>query len=172
MVCTQNHISLSSLHILYCFPKFCNWKFCNAACVADTQVINPQRACVVRVTVVGSVCLCLSVKSHLTCGVSVRLENAVTYSVGNEGGNIFSETAPLQSSSTSPIVWLSIVGHFSLCAKTFMCYHHVCMLLHTQPHGRRGPTRLRVYAPRVCTLVLFIKICMTLCVGVCVCVTN
>ena len=36
-----------------------------------------------RVTVVGSVCL--SVKSHLTSGASVRLENLVTYSAGNEG---------------------------------------------------------------------------------------
>ena len=36
------------------------------------------------------VCLsvCLSVKSHLTYGASVRPENAVTYSAGNEGQNI------------------------------------------------------------------------------------
>ena len=35
------------------------------------------------------VCLsvCLSVKSHLTYGTSVRPENAVTYSAGNEGQN-------------------------------------------------------------------------------------
>ena len=31
---------------------------------------------------------CLSVKSHLTYGASVRPENAVTYSAGNEGQNI------------------------------------------------------------------------------------
>ena len=30
----------------------------------------------------------MSVKSHLTYGVSVRPENAVTYSAGNEGQNI------------------------------------------------------------------------------------
>ena len=57
----------------------------------------PRRACAARVTVVGSVCLC---KSHLTYGASVRPENAVTYSVGNEGQKIcgvFSENAPLQS---------------------------------------------------------------------------
>ena len=42
----------------------------------------------------------MSVKSHLTYGASVRPENAVTYSAGNEGQNIcgvFSENAPLQS---------------------------------------------------------------------------
>ena len=43
-----------------------------------------------RVTVVGSVCLCvcLSVKSHLSSGVSVRPENTVVYSAGNGGKNI------------------------------------------------------------------------------------
>ena len=47
-----------------------------------------------------SVCLC--VRSHLTYGASVRPENAITYSAGNEGQNIcgvFSETAPLQTPS-------------------------------------------------------------------------
>ena len=32
--------------------------------------------------------VCLSVKSHLTYGASVRPENAVTYSAGNEGQNV------------------------------------------------------------------------------------
>ena len=32
--------------------------------------------------------VCLSVKSHLTYGASVRPENAVTYSAGNEGQKI------------------------------------------------------------------------------------
>ena len=55
-----------------------------------------------RVTVVGSVCLCVcvSVKSNLTSGASVRPENTVTYSAGNGGQKIcgvFSETAPFQS---------------------------------------------------------------------------
>ena len=31
------------------------------------------------------VCVCLSVKSHLNYGASVRPENAITYSAGNEG---------------------------------------------------------------------------------------
>ena len=43
--------------------------------------------------------VCVSVKSHLTSGASVRPENSVTYSTGNEGQKVcgdFSETAPLQ----------------------------------------------------------------------------
>ena len=32
--------------------------------------------------------VCLSVKSHLTYGASVRPENAITYSAGNEGQKI------------------------------------------------------------------------------------
>ena len=46
------------------------------------------------------VCVCVSVNRHLTSGASVRPENAVTYSAGNEGQKIcgvFSENAPLQS---------------------------------------------------------------------------
>ena len=77
-------------------------------------IINPRRACAVRVTVVGSVCVCvcvcLSVKQHLTYGASVRPENAVTYSAGNEGQKfcgVFSETAPLQRSCTSCIVYMA-----------------------------------------------------------------
>ena len=59
------------------------------------------------------VCLsvCLSVKSHLTSGASVHPENAVTYSVGNEGEKscgIFSETASLQKSSTPSVVRLYV----------------------------------------------------------------
>ena len=37
------------------------------------------KVCAARVTVVGSVCVCVSVKSHLTSGVSLRPENTVTY---------------------------------------------------------------------------------------------
>ena len=66
-----------------------------------------------RVTVVGSVCL--SVKSHLTSGASVRPENTVTYPVGNEGQNIcgvFSETTLLQRSSTASVESIRTVCHF------------------------------------------------------------
>ena len=55
------------------------------------------------------VCVCLSVKSHLTSGASVRPENAVTYSAGDEGQKfcgVFSETASLQRSSTPAVVRL------------------------------------------------------------------
>ena len=50
------------------------------------------------------VCVCVCV-SHLTSGASVRPENAVTHSAGNEGQNFvsFSETAPLQRSSAPPL---------------------------------------------------------------------
>ena len=68
-----------------------------------------------RVTVVGlSVCVCVSVKSHLTSGASVCPENTVTYSAGNEGQKIcgvFSETTPLRRSST-PSIESHSVGHF------------------------------------------------------------
>ena len=58
------------------------------------MIFNPRRACTVRVTVVGA--MCVSVKSHLTSGVSVRPENSFMYSAGNGGKKIcrvFSETA-------------------------------------------------------------------------------
>ena len=54
------------------------------------------------------VCVCVSVKSHLTSGASVRRENAATYSAGNKGQNIcgvFSKTAPLPRSSAPSIGW-------------------------------------------------------------------
>ena len=47
-----------------------------------------------------SVSVCLSVKSHLTSGASVRPENTVTYS---KNCGVFSETASLQRSSTASI---------------------------------------------------------------------
>ena len=87
-------------------------------------LINPRHACAARVTVVGSVCVCVwggggggrggSVKSHLTSEVSVGPEITVTYSAGNGGQKIcgvFSETAPLQRSSTATLnayVWSTI----------------------------------------------------------------
>ena len=54
------------------------------------------------------------VQSHLTSGTSVRPENAITYSAGNRGQNIcgiFSETAPLQRSSTALLKAIRTVGH-------------------------------------------------------------
>ena len=67
-----------------------------------TVVVNPRRACAARVTVLGSlcVCVCLSVTLNLTSRVLVRLTKDTTYLTGKEGQKIcavFSETAPLQS---------------------------------------------------------------------------
>ena len=95
-------------------------------------LINPRRACAARVTVVGSVCV--SVKSHLTYGASVRPENAVTYSAGNEGQNIcgvFSETAPLQRSSTP-----SVLRQSAIFPCVFLVYAHAyfsCIYAHDTP---------------------------------------
>ena len=50
-----------------------------------------------------SLCVCVSVKSHIASGASVRPENTLTYSADNEGQKIcgvFSESSPLQRSST------------------------------------------------------------------------
>ena len=63
-------------------------------------LINPRCACAARVTVLGHVCVCLSVKSHLTSGASVCPENTVAYSAGNGGQNIcgvFFKTGPFKS---------------------------------------------------------------------------
>ena len=109
-------LGLSSEHLKYACPVIAHdlsafFTACFRHCYLPKSlrdcVINPRRACAARVTVVGSVCV--SVKSHLTYGASVRPENAVTYSAGNEGQKIcgvFSETAPLQRSSTP-----SVDGH-------------------------------------------------------------
>ena len=54
-----------------------------------------------------SMCVCVSVKSHLTYGASVLPENSVIYSTGNKGQKIcedFSETAPLHIYTASCIV--------------------------------------------------------------------
>ena len=51
-------------------------------------------------TVVGSVCVCLSVTLHLTSRMFVRLTKDTAYLTGNEGQKfrtVFSENAPLQS---------------------------------------------------------------------------
>ena len=65
-------------------------------------------------------CVCLSVKSHLTYGASVRPENSVTYSAGNEGKKIcgvFSENAPLLRSSGVAVVFHTFRWPFFFIAK-------------------------------------------------------
>ena len=64
------------------------------------------------------VSVCVSVKSHLTLEASLRPENAVTYSVGNEGQNncgVFSDTASFQSYGTCCIVRAACSRPFSFC---------------------------------------------------------
>ena len=84
-----------------------------------------------------SVCVCVSVKSHLTYGASVRPENAVTYSAGNEGQNncgVFSETAPLQRSSTPSVVRPCVQSAIFPCV--FLVYAHAyfsCIYAHDTP---------------------------------------
>ena len=78
-----------------------------------------------------------SVKSHLTYGASVRPENAVTYSAGNEGQKIcgvFSETAPLQRSSTPSVVRPCVQSAIFPCV--FLVYAHAyfsCIYTHDTP---------------------------------------
>ena len=98
--CVQSAI-LPCVFLVYAHAYFC-------ACVFLVRMIH-RRGFSTLVLFIGSVCVsvCVSVKSHLTYGASVRPENAVTYSAGNEGQNIcgvFSETAPLQRSSTPSVV--------------------------------------------------------------------
>ena len=53
-------------------------------------------------------CVCLSVKRHLTSGASVRPENTLAYSAGNEGQKIcgiFSKTHAFQRSSAPSLGW-------------------------------------------------------------------
>ena len=75
--------------------------------------INPRHICAARVMVV-TVSVCLSIKSHLTSGASVRYENTAMYSAGNKGQKIcdvFSETGPLKRSS-APSLNSHTSGHF------------------------------------------------------------
>ena len=77
------------------------------------------------------VCVCPSVKSHLTSGASVCPENTVMYPAGNEGQKIckfFSETAPLQRSSTAPLkayIW----------SATFLRKVHMCIIYRMRFQG-------------------------------------
>ena len=66
--------------------------------------------------------VCLSVKSHLTSGASVRPEIDIMYTTSNEGQKIcgiFSETALLRRSSSLRHTAICIGGHFS----------HTCIIL-------------------------------------------
>ena len=96
-------LAFTALARVFLIPWFSQF----ARIVIAVPVVNPRRACAARVTVVF-VSVCLSVRSHLTSGASVRRENAASYSAGSEGQNIFSvfsETAPLPRSSAPFLGW-------------------------------------------------------------------
>ena len=76
-------------------------------------------------------CVCVSVKSHLS-EACIRPENTVTYSAGNGGQNmcgVFSETTPLQRSSTAPLKAIHAVGHFPVES----AHAHYIQYLHELP---------------------------------------
>ena len=97
-------------------------------------------------------CVCLSVKSHLTYGASVRPENAVTYSTGNEGQKIcgiFSENAPLLRSSQVVIVFHTFRWPCFFIAKVvrihiIIWYSQLCLQNH-----RGIPSLPQVYKARI-----------------------
>ena len=96
------------------------------------------------------VCVCVSVKSHLTYGASVRPENAVTYSAGNEGQKIcgvFSETAPLQRSSTPSVVWPCVQSAIFPCV--FSCTCMRISRVYTRMIHRRGFSTLVLFIVQV-----------------------
>ena len=111
------------------------------------DIINPRRACTVRVTVVAvsvclSVCVCVSVcKSHLTSGASVRCENAATYSGATKVKKIEVFSLKLLrcgDRALPPLMAIHTVSHFPAdnthvhCAyKSFSCVHDVKLRLHT-----------------------------------------
>ena len=89
-------------------------------------LVNPRCACAAMVTVVGSVCLCVcvSVKSHLTYRASVRPENPVTYSAGNEGQKIcgdFPETTVFKSYAAKHERKSQYSNYSNLPAVSFLC---------------------------------------------------
>ena len=103
--------------------------------------------------------VCVSVKSHLTYGASVRPENAVTYSAGNEGQKIcgvFSETAPLQRSSTPSVVRPCVQSAIFPCV--FLVYAHFSCTrmrisrVYTRMIHRRGFSTLVLFIGSVCLL--------------------
>ena len=64
--------------------KICTHAYCiKSACLFTTTLINPLCACAARVTVVGSVCLCV-VTQHLTSPMFFRLTNDTTYLTGKQ----------------------------------------------------------------------------------------
>ena len=100
--------------------------------------INPRRTCTARVTVVGYVCVCVSVTPHLTSRVFVRLTKDTTYLTGNEGqtfGTVFSKTfrckaralPRLQASAQSAILSLRKMHMRLLTSTGSACSDLICV---------------------------------------------
>ena len=65
----------------------CSWRRRDVVFISWTicvPLINPRCACAARDTVVGFVCVCVCVKSHLTSQMSNRAINQRVYSVACE----------------------------------------------------------------------------------------
>ena len=112
------------------------------------------------------VCVCLSVKSHLTSGASVRPENAVTYSAGDEGQKIcgvFSETAPLPRSSTPSVVRPCVQSAIFPCVYAHAYFS--CIYAHDTPprvqHFSAFINPRRACAARVTVVV--VCVCVSVC---------
>ena len=72
-------------------------------CPVTTVIHIPMTSLTLGVHALDGYSNCLVCLSHLTSGVSVHPENAVTYSASSRGPKncgVFSETSPLQRSST------------------------------------------------------------------------
>ena len=82
-------------------------------------------------------CICVSVKSNLTFGASVRPKNAVRYSEEDEpqNGGIFSETTPLQRYNT------------------YSVHRHTYRLEFLSVHGYERLGKL--FEPTICTLMFW-----------------
>ena len=71
--------------------------------------------------------VCVSIKSHLTYGVSVCPENAIMYSAGNEGQKIcrdLPETTVFKSYAAKQEQKSQYANYFDLPAVSFLCLTH------------------------------------------------
>ena len=102
------------------------------------------------------VSVCVSFKSHLTYGASVRPENAVTYSAGNKGQNIcgvFSETAPLQRSSTPSVARPCVQSAIFPAESTHVHYSIYHVVGTSKDRVDTPPAELQSMCESVCSLI-------------------
>ena len=104
--CSMCKLSLGVVYIESLEPRlaraadFATVLFAFMFVAMEEGLINPWHACATRVTVVGSVCLCVCPLLNITSRTFVCLAISATYSTGSEGHKVcvvFSENAPLQS---------------------------------------------------------------------------